>query len=270
MTSAAMRSSISLPRRWETSRTRSFSRRPLGPSVPLSWPPWPGSMTTRLILRPRARMREFCPELVRRAALPISTGAAGAVASGEVTEGLAAGGLAADVVGAGSVGAGSVGAGGLAGSVGADGAAPDGQAADGEASFWVDAGGVGLGVAGTSEIGGLAVDGKGWMAIGGAEASGGSGAEAGGCASVWTNGLVGAGVGVDVGTEPDAWRNSTIRRLGLARVEEVGSTLSPRSSTTRVTALAVSATRMRRSSLSLTVSEYKRGPLTRGRELRMS
>src|ERR1035438_1912591 len=69
MTSAAMRSSISLPRRWETSRTRSFSRRPLGPSVPLSWPPWPGSMTTRLILRPRARMREFCPELVWRAAL---------------------------------------------------------------------------------------------------------------------------------------------------------------------------------------------------------
>src|ERR1039458_9035584 len=250
MTSDARRSSMSLPRRWETSRTRSFSRRPLGPSVPLSWPPWPGSMTTRLILRPRARMREFCPELVRRAALPISSGAAGAVASGEVTEGLAAGGLAADVVGAGSVGAG-----GLAGSVVADGAAPDGQPADGEASFRVDAGGVGLGVAGTSEIGGLAVDGKGWMAIGGAEASGGSEAEAGGCASVWTNGLVGAGVGVDVGTEPDAWRNSTIRRLGLARVEEVGSTLSPRSSTTRVTALAVSATRMRRSSLSLTVSE---------------
>src|ERR1035438_8827738 len=133
MTSAAMRSSISLPRRWETSRTRSFSRRPLGPSVPLSWPPWPGSMTTRLILRPRARMREFCPELVWRAALAISSGAGGAV-----TGDLAAGGLA-------------------AGSVVGDGAA---------------AGGVGLGVAGTSEAAGLTVDGGGWMAMGGAEAGG--------------------------------------------------------------------------------------------------
>src|ERR1039458_4218739 len=128
MTSDARRSSMSLPRRWETSRTRSFSRRPLGPSVPLSWPPWPGSMTTRLILRPRARMREFCPELVWRAALAISSGAGGAV-----TGDLAAGGLA-------------------AGSVVGDGAA---------------AGGVGLGVAGTSEAAGLTVGGGGWVAMGG-------------------------------------------------------------------------------------------------------
>src|ERR1017187_7732235 len=170
MTSAAMRSSMSLPRRWETSRTRSFSRRPLGPSVPLSWPPWPGSMTTRLILRPRARMREFCPELVWRAALAISSGAGGAVADWAVTGGLPAG----SVVG-------------------------DGLTADG-----VVAGGVGLGVAGTSEAAGLTVDGGGWMAMGGAE---------GGAGEAATDVSVGAKVGV----EPDAWRNSTIRRLGLVR-----------------------------------------------------
>src|ERR1019366_6739679 len=135
MTSDARRSSMSLPRRWETSRTRSFSRRPLGPSVPLSWPPWPGSMTTRLILRPRARMREFCPELVWRAALAISSGAGGAAADGAAAGDLPAG----SVVG-------------------------DGLAADG-----VVAGGVGLGVAGTSEAAGLTVDGGGWMAMGGAD-----------------------------------------------------------------------------------------------------
>src|ERR1039457_3475231 len=143
MTAAAMRSSISLPRRWETSRTRSFARRPLGPSVPLSWPPWPGSMTTRLILRPSARMREFCPELVWRAALAISSSA---VAGGAMTVDLAAGGLA-------------------AGSVVGDGLAADGVVANGAV-----AGGVGLGVAGTSEAAGLTVDGVGWMAMGGAEA----------------------------------------------------------------------------------------------------
>src|ERR1017187_2610103 len=138
MTSAAMRSSISLPRRWETSRTRSFSRRPLGPSVPLSWPPWPGSMTTRLILRPSARMREFCPELVWRAALAISSGAGGMAAGGAVT-----GGLAADVIGAG-------------------GAAP----------LCVDAGGAGLGLAGPSDAADFTLGGGGWMAMGGAEPSG--------------------------------------------------------------------------------------------------
>src|ERR1017187_9025784 len=118
------------------------------------------------------------------------------------------------------------------------------------------------------------------MAIGGAGPSGAGEAGAGNCGEV--NVLVGVAVGaemgvdassgedVDVGMEPGAWRNSTIRRLGLVRVEEVGSTLSPRSSTTRVTPLAVSATRMRRSSLSSTASEYIRGPLMRGTELRMS
>src|ERR1019366_4334975 len=134
MTSAAMRSSMSLPRRWETSRTRSFSRRPLGPSVPLSWPPWPGSMTTRLILRPRARMSEFWPELVWRAALAISSGGACVVEGGAVTAGLEAGDLEAGSVAAGSVVAGSVAAGSVAG--------------DGAASFCVEAGGAGLGGAG--------------------------------------------------------------------------------------------------------------------------
>src|ERR1017187_10704296 len=148
MTSDARRSSMSLPRRWETSRTRSFSRRPLGPSVPLSWPPWPGSMTTRIILRRRARMREFCPELVWRAALAISSGAGGVVAGGAMTGGLGAGGLAAgSVVGDGLV-AGVASAGGLSEDV----------VATGRAS----AGGAGLGAAGMSEAVGLAVDGGGW------------------------------------------------------------------------------------------------------------
>ncbi len=195
-------------------------------------------------------MSEFWPELVWRAALAISSGGAGVVAGGAVTGGLEAGDLEAGSVVAGSVVAGSVVAGSVvAGSV----------AGDGAASFCVEAGGAGLGVAGTSEAAGFTVDGADWMAMGGAEAS--------------RPGEVAAdvSVGVEVGVEPDAWRNSTIRRLGLARVEEVGSTLSPRSSTMRVTPLAVSATRMRRSSLSSTVSEYMRGPLTtRGMELRMS
>src|SRR5271157_1721073 len=158
MTSAAMRSSMSLPRRCATSRTRSFSRRPLGPSVPLSWPPWPGSMTTRLILRPRERMREFCPELVWRAALAISSGAVGAVTGGLAADGLAAGGVAGDVV--------------PADVVAADGVAVDAVAVDGAAVDGSAAGGVGLGVAGTSEAAGLRVDGGGWMTIAGAEASG--------------------------------------------------------------------------------------------------
>ena len=41
-----------------TSSERSFSIRPLGPMVPVSWPPWPASITMRLVLSPSARVRE--------------------------------------------------------------------------------------------------------------------------------------------------------------------------------------------------------------------
>ena len=84
-------------------------------------------------------------------------------------------------------------------------------------------------------------------------------------------GAVIAGPGVEVGTVPATGRSSTIRRSGLANVEAMASTLSPRSSTTRVMPMTVSATRMRRSILPSTASEYMRGPLTMwGVELRMS
>ena len=57
-------SSISLPSRRATSRHRSFSIRPCGPMVPVSWPPWPASITMRLIFKPRARVRERWPSRV--------------------------------------------------------------------------------------------------------------------------------------------------------------------------------------------------------------
>src|SRR5580704_16947049 len=35
--------------------------RPVGPIVPVSWPPWPGSMTMRPIFSPSARVKERSP-----------------------------------------------------------------------------------------------------------------------------------------------------------------------------------------------------------------
>ena len=52
---------INLPSLCATSRHRSFSIRPLGPMLPVSWPPWPGSITMRPIFNPRARVRECSP-----------------------------------------------------------------------------------------------------------------------------------------------------------------------------------------------------------------
>ena len=52
-----------------TSSTTSFSRRPVGPMVPVSWPPCPGSITMRPILSPRARVRVREPDSVGAAAL---------------------------------------------------------------------------------------------------------------------------------------------------------------------------------------------------------
>ncbi len=48
---------IILPRRSATSRHKSFSIKPVGPMVPVSWPPCPASITMRPILRPRARVK---------------------------------------------------------------------------------------------------------------------------------------------------------------------------------------------------------------------
>src|SRR5690242_4316088 len=52
---------INLPSRSATSRHRSFSIRPLGPIVPVSWPPCPGSITMRPIFNPSARVSECSP-----------------------------------------------------------------------------------------------------------------------------------------------------------------------------------------------------------------
>ncbi len=60
-TSAPSRDSSSFARRLLTSRTRSFSSSPLGPIVPVSWPPCPGSMTILPIFSPSARISERSP-----------------------------------------------------------------------------------------------------------------------------------------------------------------------------------------------------------------
>src|SRR5437899_6998746 len=49
------------PSRSATSRHRSFSIKPVGPIVPVSWPPWPGSMTIRPIFSPSVRVKVDCP-----------------------------------------------------------------------------------------------------------------------------------------------------------------------------------------------------------------
>src|SRR5579863_1729342 len=49
------------PSRSATSRHKSFSISPVGPIVPVSWPPWPGSITMRPILSPNTRVSECSP-----------------------------------------------------------------------------------------------------------------------------------------------------------------------------------------------------------------
>src|ERR1700682_1617504 len=58
-----------LPRRCATSRHKSFSINPVGPIVPVSWPPCPASITMRLIFRPSVRVNVDCPSRVGSAAL---------------------------------------------------------------------------------------------------------------------------------------------------------------------------------------------------------
>src|SRR5580700_8011087 len=53
-----------LPSRSATSRHKSFSIKPVGPIVPVSWPPWPGSMTIRPIFKPNARVKVDWPSRV--------------------------------------------------------------------------------------------------------------------------------------------------------------------------------------------------------------
>ena len=66
-TSAPSRACNSLPSRRPTSSTRSFSSRPLGPMVPVSCPPWPGSITILPIFKPRARISDRSPLAVGEA-----------------------------------------------------------------------------------------------------------------------------------------------------------------------------------------------------------
>src|ERR1700720_4992857 len=58
-----------LPRRCATSRHKSFSIRPVGPMVPVSWPPCPASITMRPIFRPSVRVKVDWPSRVGSAAL---------------------------------------------------------------------------------------------------------------------------------------------------------------------------------------------------------
>src|SRR5258708_6312834 len=52
------------PSRNATSRHRSFSIKPVGPIVPVSWPPWPASITILPIFSPSARVSVDCPSRV--------------------------------------------------------------------------------------------------------------------------------------------------------------------------------------------------------------
>src|SRR5579864_5554595 len=52
------------PSRSATSRHKSFSINPVGPIVPVSWPPWPGSITIRPIFKPKVRVSVDCPSRV--------------------------------------------------------------------------------------------------------------------------------------------------------------------------------------------------------------
>src|SRR5437588_4093065 len=57
------------PSRSATSRHKSFSIKPVGPIVPVSCPPCPGSITRRPIFRPRVRVKVDCPSRVGCGAL---------------------------------------------------------------------------------------------------------------------------------------------------------------------------------------------------------
>src|SRR5579862_7377046 len=72
MTSLPRRSSIRAPSRFATSRTRSFSRKPSGPTVPVSWPPCPGSRTIRPTFRPSTRIIDRPPAELRFAGSAVS------------------------------------------------------------------------------------------------------------------------------------------------------------------------------------------------------
>src|SRR6266851_5052789 len=58
------RCSIIFPSRSATSRHRSFSINPVAPIVPVSWPPWPGSITILPIFKPSVRVSVDCPSRV--------------------------------------------------------------------------------------------------------------------------------------------------------------------------------------------------------------
>ena len=58
------RCSIIFPSRSATSRHRSFSIKPVGPIVPVSWPPWPASITILPIFKPSVRVSVDWPSRV--------------------------------------------------------------------------------------------------------------------------------------------------------------------------------------------------------------
>src|SRR5258707_6859647 len=63
------RCSMIFPSRSATSRHRSFSIKPVGPIVPVSWPPWPASITILPIFNPSVRVSVDCPSRVGCGAL---------------------------------------------------------------------------------------------------------------------------------------------------------------------------------------------------------
>src|SRR5438046_8689353 len=69
------------PSRSATSRHKSFSIKPVGPMVPVSWPPCPGSITILPIFRPKVRVsvdcrsRVGCGELAGRSESGLEYGA---------------------------------------------------------------------------------------------------------------------------------------------------------------------------------------------------
>src|SRR5437016_14676020 len=57
------------PNRSATSRHRSFSIKPVGPTVPVACPQWPASITILPIFKPSARVSVDCPSRVGSGAL---------------------------------------------------------------------------------------------------------------------------------------------------------------------------------------------------------
>src|SRR5512147_1487234 len=99
--------------RLATSRTNSFSINPDGPTVPVSWPPCPASITTFCSFNPRLRINERSPLLVGLAGVirgslaeTFAAGVADALAGGEA--GFGAGAFDATEAAAGELAAGPV------------------------------------------------------------------------------------------------------------------------------------------------------------------